>query len=101
MGDCEHTHTFNILKRCVDGHVEVVRVLDIDLFKFLVKLFVFLAFSDDVSILVGWVFQCLQEETHADQLIINKYKPKKTTQSPSDRPPPNKAENNHCKLVWG
>ena len=55
----ENPHLFDILQACVDGHVEVMGILYIDLLKFLIELLVFFAFGDDIGFGVGGMFECL------------------------------------------
>lgn len=74
-GYIEHPEVLDVLKTRVDGHVEVVSVLNVDLLELLIELFVFFAFGYDVGLGVGRVFENLLKKSHPRLCIINNYKP--------------------------
>lgn len=62
--ELEDAHILDVFKSGVDGHVEIMRILCVDLLEFLIELFVFFAFGDDIGFGVGGMFEGLQEEVH-------------------------------------
>jgi hypothetical protein len=63
--DSEDPQILNILQAGVDGHVEVVTVLDLHLLQLLVEFLVLLALAYDVCLRVVWMLQGLLEKTHS------------------------------------
>lgn len=69
----ENPRCLSVLQTGVDGHVQVMRVLHLDLLQLLQKLGIFLAFSDDVGRGVALQAQDLIREIHPRTLGLYKY----------------------------